>query len=51
MKRMHAKSIKVPTVKKPEHAPYPHRNLGGQLKAPSSGEYITETRYTPKGTK
>ena len=41
--------VKPPTAHKPEHLPFPARNLGPHLKAPKSGEIVTEHRYTRKG--
>ena len=39
---------KLPPAPKPQHIPLPARNLGAHLKAPKSGEIVTERRYTPK---
>lgn len=38
-----ARSAKTPPP--PKHAPYPAKNLGDKLKAPKSGEFITEHRW------
>lgn len=38
---------KTPTPP-PKYVPHPGKNLGTHLKAPKSGEYVTEHRWTPK---
>lgn len=37
-----------PMKGKPEHAPHPHKNLGGHLHPPKSGDYVTNHHRSAK---